>query len=254
VMIYSHYSEYMARSMSANRPLPDPGEYEWLQGYLSSNEQPFVELACGYGRLLLPIMEHGYSIVGTDASPEMLAHCRTLAQAKGLQPRLHRQLMQELSLAETFGFIFIADCTFVLIIEEQGVHDLFTRVWNHLKPGGTFLFDFFTIKPDRKATKGEVTMGWKKADDGSIFVGKKISSYDPVSHITWRLQVHDCYVNGAFAGSQAYEDHNRDYDPLWVCQALADDGFVDIQLGGHHSDAPPGLDAGEVSIRCKRPR
>ena len=41
-MIYSHYSEYMARGMSANRPLPDPGEYAWLQGHLSSNEQPFV--------------------------------------------------------------------------------------------------------------------------------------------------------------------------------------------------------------------
>jgi hypothetical protein len=28
-MIYSHYSEYMAKSMSAGRPGPDPGEYEF---------------------------------------------------------------------------------------------------------------------------------------------------------------------------------------------------------------------------------
>lgn len=75
-MIYSHYSEYMAEYMSARRPAPDAGELGFMQRYLDSCEQPFLELACGYGRLLLPLMERGYRIVGTDSSPEMLAKCR----------------------------------------------------------------------------------------------------------------------------------------------------------------------------------
>ena len=79
-MIYSHYSEYMAKAMSAARPGLDEGEYEFLRRYLESNEQPFLELACGYGRLLLYIMEKGYSIVGTDSSPEMLEQCRQIAK------------------------------------------------------------------------------------------------------------------------------------------------------------------------------
>ena len=253
-MIYSHYSEYMAKSMSAGRPLPDPGEWEFLERYLKSNEEPFLELACGYGRLLLHIMANGYSIVGTDSSPEMLAQCEYLAQSKGLKPVVHRQFMQRLSLDETFGFIFIDDGTFVLIIEDQDVHELFKRVWSHLKPGGTFLFDFYTVKPEKQWTANEATTSWLKAPDGSMFVSRKISSYDPATHVTSRLQIHDRYVEGKFAGSQAYEDPNRDYDPLMLMQLLATHGFTDIRLGGYHTDDPPEKDAWLVSMRCKKPK
>ncbi len=253
-MIYSHYSEYMAKSMSAGRPGPDPGEFEFLERYLKSNEEPFLELACGYGRLLLHIMANGYSIVGTDSSPEMLAQCEYLAQSKGLKPVVHRQFMQRLSLDETFGFIFIDDGTFVLIIEDQDVHELFKRVWSHLKPGGTFLFDFYTVKPEKQWTANEATTSWLKAPDGSMFVSRKISSYDPATHVTSRLQIHDRYVEGKFAGSQAYEDPNRDYDPLMLMQLLATHGFTDIRLGGYHTDDPPDEDANLVSLRCKKPK
>jgi len=252
-MIFSHYSEYMALSMSAGRPSPDPGESEFLESYLRANEEPFLELACGYGRLLLHIMEKGYSIVGTDASPEMLARCEVLAAAKGLKPDLHLQFMQRLSLNQSFGFIFIDDCTFALIIEDDDVHELFTRVWDHLKPGGAFLFDFFTVQPEKERTAGEATHYWHALPDGSIMVSRKISSYDPATHITTILQIHDRYVEGNFVGSQAYEDPNRDYDPQIVREWLESHGFVDIRLGGHTTDDPPEADARAVSIRCRKP-
>ncbi len=187
-------------------------------------------------------------------SPEMLARCRHLAAERGLNPILHQQFMQRLSLDEQFGFIFIDDCTFVLVIEDDDVHELFRRVWDHLKPGGTFLFDFFTVRPGRERTHGEVTTNWSTAPDGSIFISRKISSYDPETHITTRLQVHDRYVDGNFVGSQAYQDPNRDYDPETVMAWLKDHGFVDIRLGGYHTDEPPEADAGLVSIRCRKPQ
>lgn len=253
-MIYSHYSEYMAKAMSACRPSPDPGEYDFLEPYLKANGQPFLELACGYGRLLLHIMAEGYSIVGTDASPEMLRHCEYLARARGLRPVLHRQFMQRLSLDQTFGFIFIDDCTFTLVIEDEDVHELFKRVWNHLKPGGTFLFDFYAVDFERQGTTNQTFAGWVKSPDGSIFVSRGVSSYDPTTHVTSKLQIHDCYVDGKLAGSQAYEDPNRDHDPKAVMQLLEAQGFTDIRLGGYHTDDPPAENATMVSIRCKKPK
>ena len=98
-----------------------------------------------------------------------------------------------------------------------------------------------------------MTTRWAKAQDGSIFVSKKISSYDPTTHITSRLQVHDYFVGGKFVGSQAYEDPNRDYDPLEVVRLLKAHGFDDIRLGGYHTEDPPEENASMVSIRCKRP-
>jgi|GEM_PF-1224735 len=257
-MIYSHYSEYMAQSMSAGRPGPDPGEYEFLEKYLTSNEEPFLELACGYGRLLLHIMEKGYSIIGTDSSPEMLDQCRKIASTKGLKPDLHRQFMQRLSLDETFGFIFIDDCTFTLVIEDRDVEELFERVFKHLRPGGTFLFDFHGFFPTEEFEKNNVqksytNMDWIKAPDGSIFVSTKISKYDPTTQVTDRLQIHDHYVDGKLVGSQAYEDPNRDHNVLRVIETLKSRGFGDIELGGYHTDEPPSRDTNTFSIRCKKP-
>jgi len=252
-MIYSHYSEYMAQGMSAARPGPDPGEWEFLLPYLQSNEEPFLELACGYGRLLLPIMEAGFQIVGTDSSPEMLNRCRELAQPKNLQPVLHEQFMQRLSLKESFGFIFIDDCTFTLIVEDKDVRDLFERVWNHLKPSGTFLFDFYAVRPEADPTHNKVSTCWVKASDNSIYVSRAIRSYDPETHITTTLQIHDRYLDGTLVGSQAYEDPNREHDPSTVMNLLSEIGFVDVRLAGYHTEGPPREGSNMVSIRCKKP-
>jgi SAM-dependent methyltransferase len=197
-------------------------------------------------------MVEGYRIVGTDSSPEMLDQCRELARDKGLTPDLHRQFMQQLSLDEQFGFIFIDDCTFTLVVEDQDVHELFNRVWNHLKPNGTFLFDFYATRPDAKPTNNVVQQSWVKAPDGSIFVSKKISSYDPDTRITDTLQIHDRYVNGEFVGSQAYEDPNREHDTAAIVDILSAIGFVQIQVGGYHTDEASSDGSNMVSIRCKK--
>jgi hypothetical protein len=130
---------------------------------------------------------------------------------------------------------------------------LFKRVWNHLKPGGTFLFDFFRYNPKLPATSGQQTNSWTRASDSTLFLTRKISSYDPATGRTARIQVHDLYVDGKFVGSQAYEDPQRDHDPQKTMDILKSFGFIDIQLGGFHTDSPPEPDAYLVSIRCKRP-
>jgi len=243
----------MAKSMSANRLGPDEGEYEYLLKYLQECDGASLELACGYGRLLLYILEQGFPIVGTDASPEMLAHCRTLAEEKNLAPELHQQFMQTLELDQKFGFIFISDGTFSLIIEDQDIRDLFSKVKEHLNPGGTFLFDFFTYPPKMEFNTPLKRANWVKASDGSILVSKKLERYNPETHIRECLQIHDLYVDGKFVEAQAYEDPMRFYDPSVIMGYLEDEGFVEISLGGELTDAPPEEGAEIVSIRCKKP-
>lgn len=257
-MIYSHYSEYMAKAMSAARLGPDPGELEYLLPYLQANEAPFLELACGYGRVLLPLMERGYTVYGSDSSQEMLDQCSVLAKEKKVAPRLYKQFMQKLDIEEQFGLIFIVDCTFTLVVEDHDVHELFERVWKHLKPKGTFLFDFFGYFPNEHFTNNNVakeytTTDWVKAPDDSIYVSRKISTYDPVTKITSTLQIHDCYVGGKLVGSQAYDDPNKHHDVEEIIAILASKGFHHIRVAGHHTEAPADEKDRLFSIRCKKP-
>ncbi len=257
-MIYSHYSEYMAEAMSAARPGFDPGELEYLLPYFKANEEPFLELACGYGRLLLPIMELGYTIYGSDASQEMLNQCKVLAEEKGLKPALFKQFMQKLDMNERFGLIFIDDCSFTLVVEDQDVHELFERVFDHLKPNGTFLFDFFGYYPNEHFAKNNVERSytrenWTKTSDDVIYVSRKICQYDPVTTVTKTLQIHDRYVGGRLVGSQAYDDPNKSHNVEELVKILASKGFTDINVAGYNTEAAPDEHDTMFSIRCKKP-
>lgn len=258
-MIYSHYSEYMAKAMSAARPGFDPGELEYLLPYLKTNEAPFLELGCGYGRLLLPIMELGYTIYGSDSSQEMLDQCKVLAKQKNLTPTLFKQFMQKLDIDQTFGLILIDDCTFTLVIEDDDIHELFQSVFDHLKPNGTFLFDFFGYFPNENFAKNNIaksytTQSWAKAPDNTIYVSKKISNYDPNTKITTNLQIHDCYVEGKLVGSQAYEDPNKNHNVQHIVKLLAAKGFTTINIAGYNTEEPPDENGNLFSIRCKKPK
>jgi hypothetical protein len=50
---------------------------------------------CGSGRFLLPLLEHGFSIDGVDASDDMLQACRVNGERRGLTPNLYKQFLHQ---------------------------------------------------------------------------------------------------------------------------------------------------------------
>jgi SAM-dependent methyltransferase len=102
----------------------------------AENPGPVLELGCGTGRVLLPLAESGRPVEGLDASADMLARCRALAQARGLAPILHRADMVDFALNRRFGLIFCAAGTFTLLAEPGAMEAALARARAHLAPGG----------------------------------------------------------------------------------------------------------------------
>ena len=50
--------------------------------------QPVLDVACGTGRLLLPLLRAGIDVDGCDLSEDMLHHCRTKAARESFNPNL----------------------------------------------------------------------------------------------------------------------------------------------------------------------
>src|SRR5437588_8853645 len=71
---------------------------------------PLLELACGSGRLLLPLAQDGYILTGVDTSAKMLELAQQRLQAEDLaeQVTLVRQDMCSLHLAQQFSLAFVA--------------------------------------------------------------------------------------------------------------------------------------------------
>ena len=59
---------------------------------------PILELACGTGRLTLPLARDGHEVVGLDASPAMLQATQDKADAEGVEIAFVQQDMRAFDL------------------------------------------------------------------------------------------------------------------------------------------------------------
>lgn len=135
-----HYG-LMARWWAAfNRVAPE--ELEFYKNIVERSGQPALDLGCGAGRLLLPLLRAGLDVDGCDLSPDMLAHCRELAADEGLAPALYQQAMHQLDLPRRYRTIYICDS---FGIGGQRAHDVeaLRRCRRQLAPGGTLVFNHY---------------------------------------------------------------------------------------------------------------
>jgi len=110
---------------------------------------PILELACGTGRLVVPLAEAGFEVYGVDLSDNMLAVCRRKLDEKHLADRVH------LARANMAGFdlpnkgcalAFVALRSFMHLLRQDDQLACLRSVYQHLRPGGYFIVDI--IAPD----------------------------------------------------------------------------------------------------------
>lgn len=102
-----------------------------------------LDVACGTGILALKLAQQGFSVVGLDSSPQMIA----LAQAKinpGLSLFFEVQDMKELNVKEPFDLIFCTFDSINYLLSESDIAHFLTRVNSALKLSGFFMFDSVT--------------------------------------------------------------------------------------------------------------
>lgn len=64
-------------------------EAAWLEKLLTEYSGPSIEIGCGSGRLLLPLIAKGFEIEGVDNSVSMLELCKERADQTGMDVTLH---------------------------------------------------------------------------------------------------------------------------------------------------------------------
>jgi len=116
-----------------------------IQQYAVRCGSPILELACGTGRVLLPLARQGYDVTGVDVSEAMLAVARRKVAAEGLEKRvtLVHQDMRELALDGRFNLAFVAVNSFMHLLTTDDQMAALGGVRQHLQPGGLLLLDLF---------------------------------------------------------------------------------------------------------------
>ena len=108
---------------------------------------PVLEVACGSGRVLIPTARSGVSIVGLDASAEMLTKCRLSLQheATDVQDRvtLVPGDMRDFDLRRQFGLVTIPFRAFQHLLAVEDQIACLTCVRRHIAEDGRFIVDLF---------------------------------------------------------------------------------------------------------------
>src|SRR5581483_3257093 len=110
-----------------------------------------LELACGSGRVLVPLVRAGHQVTGLDASPAMLALAREKLAAAGLadsgRARLVQGDMRELALDEAFDVALIAVKSLAYLTQRADQQRALAGIAHHLRPGGLLALDLMHPSP-----------------------------------------------------------------------------------------------------------
>jgi SAM-dependent methyltransferase len=114
-----------------------PAELPLLRSFLRDHPGPSLEVGCGSGRLLLPLLAEGFEIEGLDNAPEMLALCRE--QTAESTPALH---LGDLSTPFPRSYQSLLVPAFTLQLCQDPIVAL-NNLKDHLLPGGALYLTLF---------------------------------------------------------------------------------------------------------------
>ena len=111
---------------------------------------PVLEIACGTGRVAIPVARQGFAVTGLDVVPGMLE----LAQSKsaGLPARWVEGDARTFELDERFRLVFLTGNAFQLFLTNADQEALLERVRAHLHDEGLFAFE--TRNPRWRTSEG----------------------------------------------------------------------------------------------------
>src|SRR5690349_18444797 len=104
---------------------------------------PVLEVACGSGRVLVPLAQAGHAITGVDISAPMLdiAGEKLAARNAGGQARLVQDDMRAFVLPERFACALIAVKSFAYLTSRADQQRTLANIAAHLRPGGVLALD-----------------------------------------------------------------------------------------------------------------
>ncbi|KOP78692.1 hypothetical protein AMS59_12845 [Lysinibacillus sp. FJAT-14745] len=171
----------------------DPIEYDklhenynvdlhFIENLLSKNSNTIIELACGTGRLAIPLAKQGHEVYAIDIHEGMIQQAIENAKNENIDVHFTVQDCTQLNLPITSNFIYMTGNSFQHFLSNASQNALFQSVKQHLHPGGEFVFD------TRNPILSELSIVDEYEESLVTSKGEKLTiqhheEYDPITQI-----------------------------------------------------------------------
>jgi SAM-dependent methyltransferase len=241
-------------------------EIAYFQQFIEDEGQPALDAACGTGRLLVPYLQAGLDVDGSDISPDMLELCRQRAEREGLSPKLYAQALHELDLPRRYRTIVICGG---FGLGGNRAHDVeaLRRLHDHLEPGGLLVLDNEVPYADweqwsywRKDKRSELPKAWvepgsrRAGSDGTEYaLRSRLIDLDPLlQRVTMEMRAW-MWRDGELIAEEEHLLKLTLYFKNELVLMLERAGFVDVKVRGQYNDEEPtGEDDFLVFVARKR--
>jgi SAM-dependent methyltransferase len=152
---YEDSSSLFVRAYDVFYCQPSPpivGDVEFYRELAKEAASPVLELACGTGRIAVPLAEQGIEITGVEISEGMLELARRKREALPEVARRRVDLiagdMCELELNRQFGLVFVAFRSFQHLLTAELQRKALAIIRRHLARGGRLVLHLFDPRLD----------------------------------------------------------------------------------------------------------
>ena len=126
-----------------------------------------LDLCCGYGRIAVPLAQHGLRVTGLDLNPALLDELRERAAAAAIEIDTVHADMREIPFEARFDAVIDIFSSYGYLDSDEEDQQVLTRACRALKPGGRFLVDVINRE---WIVANYVQHDWHQADDGTYFI------------------------------------------------------------------------------------
>ncbi len=207
-------------------------EVEYFRPFVVEG-QPALDAGCGAGRLLLPWLRDGLDVDGCDVSPDMLAECRRLAAADGLEPTLYAQALHELELPRRYRTIVCCGTFGLGSTREQDAQAL-VRFHDHLEPGGLLVLDVeatgSVLEVEPQPARQDPPAERLRGSDGAEYSlrGRIVEVDREARRVTRAIQAWQ-WRDGELVAEEEHFLTESSYEPEELVALLEQAGFAEVE-------------------------
>jgi SAM-dependent methyltransferase len=213
--------------------------------------EPVLELACGTGRITIPLAEQGIKITGLDVSEPMLSQARKKAAEKGVTVEWVQADCRDFKLDKKFRLVFLPFNSITHLHDLESIEACFSRVGRHLARDGRFIIDVFVPAMGilmRDPSKRYPVAEYPDPDGKGTVTITESNVYDSaaqMNRIKWYYSIG--------GGKEFVKENNmRMFFPQELVALLKYNGFVIENKFADYGEAPFSSDSGKQLVICHR--
>ncbi|MBI4488002.1 MAG: class I SAM-dependent methyltransferase [Deltaproteobacteria bacterium] len=221
-----------------------PNDIPFYKARIPSRQARVLELGCGTGRVLLPLVDSCGYIHGIDLSQAMLSVCVERFKEAGIQPAKAQAEVGDITnfaLGQRFDLIIAPFRVFQNLETDAEVDGLFRCVRTHLSPDGTCILNVFNPKMDAETMRrewcveGEIFCWEVLVENGRMTCHDRRPRMDPEKLILYPELVYRRYEGNTLKDEVVLKIVMRCYYPEQFERLIIDHGFRVINRWGGYA-------------------